>query len=178
MPVPTPRPSDQKGKKPGPAALKILCIFGTRPEAIKMAPVVRTLQADARFACCLCVTAQHRQMLDQVLELFNLVPDEDLDLMRPDQSLTELSARALSGLDHVLHRRRPHIVLVHGDTSTTFIAALAAFYRRIPVGHVEAGLRTGDLYAPWPEEFNRRAGRPGGPAAFRAHTARGGCANP
>lgn len=138
------------------APLQVLCIFGTRPEAIKMAPVVRALKSDARFDCRLCVTAQHRQMLDQVLELFNLVPDEDLDLMRDNQGLAELSARALTGLDEVLQRRQPNIVLVHGDTTTSFIAALAAFYRRIPVGHVEAGLRTGDLYAPWPEEFNRR----------------------
>ncbi len=137
-------------------ALQVLCIFGTRPEAIKMAPVVRALKADPRFDCRLCVTAQHRQMLDQVLDLFGLVPDDDLDLMRDNQTLAELSARALTGLDEVLQRRQPDIVLVHGDTTTSFIAALAAFYRRIPVGHVEAGLRTGDLYAPWPEEFNRR----------------------
>ncbi|MBA2962148.1 MULTISPECIES: non-hydrolyzing UDP-N-acetylglucosamine 2-epimerase [Ramlibacter] len=138
------------------AALQVLCVFGTRPEAIKMAPVVRALKADGRFDCRLCVTAQHRQMLDQVLELFDLVPDEDLNLMRADQGLAELSARALTGLDEVLQRRQPHVVLVHGDTTTSFIAGLAAFYRRIPVGHVEAGLRTGDLHAPWPEEFNRR----------------------
>jgi len=136
--------------------LKVLCVFGTRPEAIKMAPLVLALQADARFACRLCVTAQHRQMLDQVLELFHLVPDDDLDLMRAGQSLAGLSARALEALDDVLQREPPDIVLVHGDTTTSFIAGLAAFYRRIPVGHVEAGLRTGNLYAPWPEEFNRR----------------------
>jgi len=136
--------------------LKVLCIFGTRPEAIKMAPVVRALKQDGRFDCRLCVTAQHRQMLDQVLELFDLVPDDDLDLMRDNQGLAELSARALTGLDEVLQRRQPDIVLVHGDTTTSFVAGLAAFYRRVPVGHVEAGLRTGDLYAPWPEEFNRR----------------------
>ncbi|MDM0110819.1 UDP-N-acetylglucosamine 2-epimerase (non-hydrolyzing) [Variovorax sp. J22R133] len=151
-----PKSSDPQAPHPVASPLQALCVFGTRPEAIKMAPVVRALKADARFACRLCVTAQHRQMLDQVLELFDLVPDEDLDLMRPDQTLAELSARALSGLDKVLHRRPPHIVLVHGDTTTSFVAGLAAFYRRIPVGHVEAGLRTGDLYAPWPEEFNRR----------------------
>lgn len=138
-----------------PSPLHVLCVFGTRPEAIKMAPLVRALKADARFSCRLCVTAQHRTMLDQVLELFNLVPDADLDLMRPAQTLAELSARALTGLDKELQRRPPDIVLVHGDTTTSFIAGLAAFYRRIPVGHVEAGLRTGDMYSPWPEEFNR-----------------------
>ncbi|HYP83627.1 non-hydrolyzing UDP-N-acetylglucosamine 2-epimerase [Variovorax sp.] len=136
--------------------LKVLCVFGTRPEAIKMAPLVLALKADARFACRLCVTAQHREMLDQVLALFGLVPDDDLDLMRAGQSLAGLSARALEALDAVLERDAPDVVLVHGDTTTSFVAGLAAFYRRIPVGHVEAGLRTGNLYAPWPEEFNRR----------------------
>ena len=138
------------------APLKVLCVFGTRPEAIKMAPVVIALRSDARFACRLCVTAQHRQMLDQVLDLFGLAPDDDLDLMRAGQTLAGLTARALSALDDVLAAQSPDIVLVHGDTTTSFVAALAAFYRRIPVGHVEAGLRTGNLYAPWPEEFNRR----------------------
>jgi len=138
------------------APLKVLCVFGTRPEAIKMAPVVIALRRDARFACRLCVTAQHRQMLDQVLDLFGLAPDDDLDLMRAGQTLAGLTARALSALDDVLAAQSPDIVLVHGDTTTSFVAALAAFYRRIPVGHVEAGLRTGNLYAPWPEEFNRR----------------------
>ncbi|GLS04640.1 UDP-N-acetylglucosamine 2-epimerase [Chitiniphilus shinanonensis] len=135
---------------------KVMVVFGTRPEAIKMAPVVAALQADPRFEAKVCVTAQHRQMLDQVLELFALKPDFDLDLMQPGQDLTDITARALTGLRGVFAEWRPDIVLVHGDTTTTMAASLAAFYQRIPVGHVEAGLRTGDIYSPWPEEMNRK----------------------
>ncbi len=135
---------------------KVMVVFGTRPEAIKMAPVVAALKATPGLAVEVVVTAQHRQMLDQVLALFALVPDEDLDLMAPGQALPDLFGRILAGMHGVLARRRPDLVLVHGDTSTTLATALAAYYARIPVGHVEAGLRTGDLYAPWPEEANRR----------------------
>ncbi len=134
---------------------RVAVIFGTRPEAIKLAPVILALRRQAGVDCRVCVTAQHRQMLDQVLEVFGLRPDCDLDLMRADQSLADFSARALAALDAYFERDPPDAVLVQGDTTTVFCAALAAFYRRIPVGHVEAGLRTGDLYAPWPEEANR-----------------------
>ncbi|RQR37685.1 UDP-N-acetylglucosamine 2-epimerase (non-hydrolyzing) [Burkholderia sp. Bp9143] len=134
----------------------ILVTFGTRPEAIKMAPVVRRLKSRAGVRCAVCVTAQHRQMLDQVLDLFGIVPDFDLDLMRNGQTLGNLTGRILTTLDPVLESFRPDLVLVHGDTTTTLGASLAAYYRRIPVGHVEAGLRTGNLYAPWPEEANRK----------------------
>ena len=137
-------------------AKKILLVFGTRPEAIKMAPLVKTLQANPIFEVMVCVTAQHRQMLDQVLHLFDIQPDFDLDLMRPGQDLSDITGRVLTGMNLVLEQCRPDVVLVHGDTSTTFAATLAAFYQRIPVGHVEAGLRTGNLYSPWPEEANRK----------------------
>lgn len=139
---------------------KVMAVFGTRPEAIKMAPVVKALMADPDIAVEVVVTAQHREMLDQVLALFEIRPDEDLDLMRPGQGLSDLFTRALNGMHEVLARRKPDLVLVHGDTSTTFAAALAAFYQRIPVGHVEAGLRTGNMQAPWPEEMNRRLAAP------------------
>lgn len=135
---------------------KVLCVFGTRPEAIKMAPVVTRLAATPGLDCRVCVTAQQRQMLDQVLEAFGIVPDHDLGLMKPGQSLTDILTGVLRGLEPVLDAEKPDLVLVHGDTSTTLGASLAAYYRRIPVGHVEAGLRTGDIYAPWPEEVNRR----------------------
>ncbi|MFT5684847.1 MAG: UDP-N-acetylglucosamine 2-epimerase (non-hydrolyzing) [Myxococcota bacterium] len=135
--------------------IRVLSVFGTRPEAIKMAPVVKALEAAEGIESLVCVTAQHRDMLDQVLDLFDIVPDDDLDLMRPGQTLHELTARVLIGLKPVLEARKPDLVLVHGDTTTSFTAALAAFYSRIPVGHVEAGLRTGDLSAPFPEEANR-----------------------
>jgi len=135
---------------------KILLVFGTRPEAIKMAPLVKTLQAHPAFEVKVCVTAQHRQMLDQVLNLFDIQPDYDLNLMKPGQDLYDITNGVLMGLKPVLSEMRPDAVLVHGDTSTTFAATLAAFYQRIPVGHVEAGLRTGDLYSPWPEEANRK----------------------
>jgi len=133
----------------------ITVIFGTRPEAIKLAPVVLALKADPRFECDVCVTAQHRQMLDQVLEVFEIVPDTDLDLMVPDQTLAGLTARAVESVDRHLTQAKPDLVLVQGDTTTTFCSALAAFYHHVPVGHVEAGLRTGNLESPWPEEANR-----------------------
>ncbi|MDN2479991.1 non-hydrolyzing UDP-N-acetylglucosamine 2-epimerase [Vibrio agarivorans] len=136
--------------------IKILTVFGTRPEAIKMAPLVHALSADERFESKCCVTAQHREMLDQVLELFSIVPDYDLNLMKPGQTLNEVTAQILIKLKPVLQGFKPDVVLVHGDTATTFAASLAAYYEQIAVGHVEAGLRTGDIYSPWPEEANRR----------------------
>ena len=137
--------------------LKVLSIFGTRPEAIKMAPVIRELMRHPdRFTSRVCVTAQHRQMLDQVLNLFEIRPDYDLDIMRPGQDLYDVTTGVLLGLKPVLAAERPDMVLVHGDTTTTMTAALAAYYSRIPVGHVEAGLRTHDKFAPFPEETNRR----------------------
>jgi UDP-N-acetylglucosamine 2-epimerase (non-hydrolysing) len=135
--------------------VKVLTVFGTRPEAIKMAPLVHALARDPDFDAKVCVTAQHREMLDQVLNLFSIVPDFDLNIMRPGQGLTEITCRILEGLKPILESFRPDVVLVHGDTTTTIAASLAAFYQRIPVGHVEAGLRTGDLSSPWPEEANR-----------------------
>ncbi|KAB7629945.1 non-hydrolyzing UDP-N-acetylglucosamine 2-epimerase [Stenotrophomonas rhizophila] len=134
---------------------KVLIAFGTRPEAIKMAPVVEAFKRDGTLDLVVAVTAQHRQMLDQVLELFGIVPDEDLDVMQPGQTLPGLFARILTGMNEVIARQAPDIVLVHGDTSTTLATALAAFYNKVKVGHVEAGLRTGDIWAPWPEEANR-----------------------
>ncbi|MDK1262591.1 UDP-N-acetylglucosamine 2-epimerase (non-hydrolyzing) [Cronobacter sakazakii] len=135
--------------------MRVLTVFGTRPEAIKMAPLVHALAQDPAFDTRVCVTAQHRQMLDQVLHLFSIVPDYDLNIMKPGQGLTEITCRILEGLKPILTEFRPDVVLVHGDTTTTIATSLAAFYQRIPVGHVEAGLRTGDLYSPWPEEANR-----------------------
>lgn len=131
-------------------------MFGTRPEAIKMAPLCVALAKDPRFEMQLCVTAQHREMLDQVLDLFGLVPDHDLDIMRPSQDLTDVTCAILQGMRGVLDAWTPDIVLVHGDTATTLAASMAAYYRRVPVGHVEAGLRTGNMYSPWPEEANRK----------------------
>jgi UDP-N-acetylglucosamine 2-epimerase (non-hydrolysing) len=136
--------------------MKVLTVFGTRPEAIKMAPLVLALQADKRFESLLCVTGQHREMLDQVLNLFDLIPDHDLNIMKPGQDLTDITTGVLQGMRRVLAICKPDIVLVHGDTATTFAATLAAYYQQIPVGHVEAGLRTGSLYSPWPEEANRK----------------------
>jgi len=136
--------------------LKVLTVFGTRPEAIKMAPLVLALQDDARFESALCVTGQHREMLDQVLSLFALAPDYDLNIMKPGQDLTDVTSAILQGMRGVLCDAKPDLVLVHGDTATTFAATLAAYYQKIPVGHVEAGLRTGNLYSPWPEEANRK----------------------
>ncbi len=135
---------------------KVMVVFGTRPEAIKMAPVIQALRQKDELFCQVIVTAQHREMLDQVLQLFKIVPDFDLDLMRQGQTLTEITTRALNGLKEVFQRELPDLVLVHGDTTTTFVAALAAFYAQIPVGHVEAGLRTGNKYSPFPEEMNRK----------------------
>nr|WP_255556161.1 UDP-N-acetylglucosamine 2-epimerase (non-hydrolyzing) [Brenneria sp. L3-3C-1] len=133
-----------------------MTVFGTRPEAIKMAPLVHALAQDGAFESRICVTAQHREMLDQVLRLFDITPDYDLNIMQPGQSLSEISCRILAGLEPVMAEFKPDMVLVHGDTTTTLTASLAAFYQRIPVGHVEAGLRTGNLYSPWPEEANRQ----------------------
>lgn len=135
--------------------LKTLVVIGTRPEAIKMAPVIRSLKSNKRFSCSVCVTAQHRSMLDQVLDFFEITPDFDLNIMQPNQSLNTLSAKIIDLMDEVLVSNKPDIVLVHGDTNTSFAAALAAFYRRIPVGHVEAGMRTWNLNFPFPEEANR-----------------------
>jgi len=136
--------------------MKTLCVFGTRPEAIKMAPLVKALETDERFESAVCVTAQHREMLDQVLALFGIQPEYDLSIMKPGQSLHDVTSGILVGLKEVLAQYQPDVVLVHGDTATTFAASLAAFYQQIPVGHVEAGLRTGNLYSPWPEEANRK----------------------
>ena len=135
---------------------KVLSVFGTRPEAIKMAPVVRALEARDAICSRVCVTAQHRQMLDRVLEVFHITSDYDLDIMRSGQSLSDVSCAALRGIENVLREEKPEFVLVHGDTSTAFAAALAAFYQRLPVGHVEAGLRSRNKYSPWPEEMNRQ----------------------
>ncbi|CAG9434138.1 TPA: non-hydrolyzing UDP-N-acetylglucosamine 2-epimerase [Providencia alcalifaciens] len=136
--------------------MKVLTVFGTRPEAIKMAPLVHALADDADFEAKVCVTAQHREMLDQVLNLFEITPDYDLNIMKPGQDLTDITCRILEGLKAVFADFQPDVVLVHGDTATTMATSLAAFYHRIPVGHVEAGLRTGNLYSPWPEEGNRK----------------------
>lgn len=136
--------------------MRILVVFGTRPEAIKMAPLIKKLRSDARFETKICVTGQHREMLDQVLDIFNIVSEFDLGLMKSGQTLPELTSRILVGMSVVYDSFTPDIVLVHGDTATTFAAALSAYYAKIPVGHVESGLRTGDLYSPWPEEANRK----------------------
>jgi UDP-N-acetylglucosamine 2-epimerase (non-hydrolysing) len=136
--------------------LRVMTVFGTRPDTIKMAPVVHALRADPQIDDLVCVTAQHRQMLDDLLELFGITPDDDLNVMTSDQTLTEITTRVLEGMVPVLEQRRPDVVLVHGDTSTSTAAALAAFYQHVPVGHVEAGLRTNDPAMPFPEEMNRR----------------------
>lgn len=136
--------------------IKALCIFGTRPEAIKMAPLCVRLQADSRFDARTCVTGQHREMLDSVLSFFEIVPEFDLDVMRPGHSLSSLSAAILTGLADLFAEFTPDVVLVHGDTTTSFVSALASFYQDIPVAHVEAGLRTGNIRSPWPEEANRK----------------------
>lgn len=135
--------------------MKILSVFGTRPEAIKMAPLVKALNADNYFESKVAVTAQHREMLDQVLDLFEIQPDFDLNLMKSGQDLYDITSKVLLGLREILDDFNPDLVLVHGDTATTFAATLASFYKKIPVGHIEAGLRTNDLYSPWPEEANR-----------------------
>ena len=144
-------PTLQSGK-----TKKILVVFGTRPEAIKMVPVFLELKKHTLFETRLCVTAQHRQMLDPVLELFKVNPDHDLNVMRQGQSLGDVTSNILKGLDQVISEFQPHMILVHGDTATTFATSLAAYFRRVAVGHVEAGLRTGNLYSPWPEEGNRK----------------------
>jgi UDP-N-acetylglucosamine 2-epimerase (non-hydrolysing) len=137
-------------------SLKTLIVFGTRPEAIKMAPLALNLDQDDRFESRVCVTGQHRQMLDQVLELFEITPDYDLNIMKPGQDLTDVTTAILQGLKPVLAEFKPDVVLVHGDTATTLATSLAAYYQQIPIAHVEAGLRTNNLYSPWPEEGNRR----------------------
>src|SRR6056297_1518466 len=137
-------------------SIKAMPIFGTRPEAIKMAPVVKELQKYEEIETVITVTAQHREMLDQVLELFDIVPDYDLDIMLESQSLTDITVNVLSRLEKIYNEENPDIVLVQGDTSTTFVASLAAFYKQIKVGHIEAGLRTNNKYSPFPEEINRK----------------------
>ncbi len=139
------------------AKKKVMCVFGTRPEAIKICPLVNELKTRPGLEVVVCVTAQHRQMLDQVLETFGVVPDYDLNIMKDRQTLFDITANILSGIKDVLEREKPDVVLVHGDVSTTFVTALACFYLQIPVGHVEAGLRTYNIYSPYPEEFNREA---------------------
>ena len=136
--------------------LKVISVFGTRPEAIKMAPLVLELQKNTNIEAIVAVTAQHREMLDQVLGLFKITPKYDLDIMTKNQTLYEVTTKALLGLKEIFNKEKPDLVLVHGDTTTTFVAALAAFYAQIPIGHVEAGLRTGNKYSPFPEEMNRK----------------------
>lgn len=136
--------------------IKVMTVFGTRPEAIKMAPLVKELQSREEVECIVCVTAQHREMLDQVLETFDITPDYDLNIMKQGQTLGDITTRALNGLETVIKEVKPDIVLVHGDTTTTFAGALAAFYNQVAIGHVEAGLRTYNKYSPYPEEVNRQ----------------------
>lgn len=137
-------------------AKNVLTVFGTRPEAIKMAPVIIALSSAPGVNCRVCVTAQHREMLDQVLKLFSIIPDYDLNIMQPEQDLTDITNAVLIGLRSLFQNDKPDLVLVHGDTSTTLATSLSAYYHHLPVGHVEAGLRTGNIYAPWPEEINRK----------------------
>ncbi|MEE2745805.1 MAG: UDP-N-acetylglucosamine 2-epimerase (non-hydrolyzing) [Pseudomonadota bacterium] len=136
--------------------MKILSVFGTRPEAIKMAPVINALDADQYFDSLVCITGQHREMLDDALQLFSITPDFDLDVMKVDQNLTHITTTILEKLGHILNEIKPDRVLVHGDTTTSFAGALSAFYANVPVAHVEAGLRSGNIYSPWPEEMNRK----------------------
>ncbi len=136
--------------------IKVMTVFGTRPEAIKMAPLVKELKSRKEIECIVCVTAQHRQMLDQVLNTFNIKPDYDLDIMKQGQTLSDITSRVLYGLEEIIKQVKPNIVLVHGDTTTTFAGALAAYYNRVDIGHVEAGLRTWNKYSPYPEEMNRQ----------------------
>ncbi len=136
--------------------IKVLSVFGTRPETIKMAPLVKELDSRPEIESIVCVTGQHRQMLDQVLSAFDIKPDYDLDIMRDGQTLSDITVRVLEGMNEVIKKVEPHIVLVHGDTSTAFTSALSAFYNRVPIGHVEAGLRTYNKYSPYPEEINRQ----------------------
>ena len=135
---------------------KVLFVFGTRPEAIKLAPIIHKMAADKAFEVRVCVTAQHREMLDQVLDIFNIKTDFDLNLMKDSQTLENITARIIVKVSEVLENYLPDVVLVHGDTTTTFASSLASFYKKIPICHVEAGLRTGDIYSPWPEEINRK----------------------
>ena len=135
---------------------KVMLVFGTRPEAIKMCPLVNELKKRKKIETIVCVTGQHRQMLDQVLEAFNVVPNYDLSIMKEKQTLFDITTNILNKIREVLEKEKPDVVLVHGDTSTTFVTALACYYLQIPVGHVEAGLRTYDIYSPYPEEFNRQ----------------------
>lgn len=137
--------------------IKVMTVFGTRPEAIKMCPLILELKSRPEIECVVAVTGQHREMLDQVLEVFNITPNYDLQIMKDNQTLKDVTVNVLIGLDDLLKKEKPDIVLVHGDTSTTFSTALACFYQKIPVGHVEAGLRTYNIYSPYPEEFNRQA---------------------
>lgn len=136
--------------------IHVMTIFGTRPEAIKMAPLIKELEKEKRIRSTVCVTAQHREMLDQVLSIFGVVPDYDLNIMEKRQSLSDITARVLKGMEEIIKVEQPDIILVHGDTTTTFAGSLAAFYNKVPIGHVEAGLRTFDKYFPYPEEMNRR----------------------
>lgn len=136
--------------------MKVLFVFGTRPEGIKMAPIIKEIQKRNKFKCYTCVTGQHREMLDQVLEIFDIEPDYDLNIFKKGQSLTDVTTKTLEGLENILDELKPDILLVQGDTTTVFAAALAAFYKKIKIGHVEAGLRSGNLYSPYPEEANRK----------------------
>ena len=136
---------------------KVLSVFGTRPEAIKMAPLIKAIEKSPSLESRVCITAQHREMLDRIMDRFDIKADYDLNIMKHGQSISDITCRVLNGIEKLLADVKPDIVLVHGDTTTTFAGALAAFYARIPVGHVEAGLRTGNLYSPYPEEFNRQA---------------------
>ncbi|MDR7856956.1 non-hydrolyzing UDP-N-acetylglucosamine 2-epimerase [Tissierella sp.] len=136
--------------------MKIMTVFGTRPEGIKMAPIVKELEKREGIESVICITGQHREMLDQVLRIFNIEPDYDLNIFKPGQTLTEITTRALKGLEEVIIKERPDVLLVQGDTTTVFAGALAAFYQRVKIGHVEAGLRSGNLYSPYPEEANRK----------------------
>ena len=139
--------------------IKVCSVFGTRPEAIKMAPLVKELQSREELDAKVLVTAQHREMLDSVLELFDITPDFDLNIMKHGQTIADITTRVLHGVGEIFGQERPDLVLVHGDTTTTFAAALASFYQKIAVGHVEAGLRTGNIYSPYPEEMNRFCNR-------------------
>lgn len=136
--------------------MKVFVIFGTRPEAIKMAPIVKELKKRENIESVICVTGQHREMLDQVLEVFDIEPDYDLDIFKPGQSLTDITVNSISGIESILEKEKPDVLLVQGDTTTVFSGALAAFYQQIKIGHVEAGLRTGNIYSPYPEEANRK----------------------
>lgn len=136
--------------------IKVMTVFGTRPEGIKMAPIIKAMEKEEKIENIVCITAQHREMLDQVLDLFNIKADYDLNIFKPGQSLTEITTNALKGLETVLQEVKPDVLLVQGDTTTVFAGALAAFYQKVKIGHVEAGLRSGNLYSPYPEEANRK----------------------